>query len=153
MNARLTLNAAALLLATIVIVVFVGRTVPRIFFDAAGPAGRVASEGSAPAGGTTASPLRLAFSGVVEVRSLDALDARQQVDSRVSAISRLAARQGGRVTLGESRYLRPKSAGESTRHAAPGIWIIQQVDIELPDSANREWLEAELARMSFGRRG
>ena len=153
MNTRLAVNAAALLLATVVLAVLLGRSMPRVSIDAAGSATRAVPQASAPAGGTGASLLRLAFSGVVEVRSLDALDARQQVDSRVSAISRLAARQGGRVTLGESRYLRPKSAGESTRHAAPGIWIIQQVDIELPDSANREWLEAELARMSFGPRG
>jgi hypothetical protein len=151
MNARLAINTAALVLATIVIAVLVGRSVPRVSFDAAESQGRAVSQASAPAGG--GGPLQHAFSGIVEAHSLDALAARQHVDSRVNAISKLAARQGGRVTLGESRYVRPKSADEGPRQSAAGIWIIQQVDIELPDSANREWLEAELARLSLVPRG
>ena len=90
----------------------------------------------------------MAFSGFVEARSANALDAKQQIDGWITSMSRLAVSEGGRVILGETRYLRPKEAGAGTRRSAE-IWIIQHVDIELPDAADRKRLEAELARISF----
>ena len=139
----------ALLMTTVVTAGMLGRPLPWVSVDAANAVTRAAvPHAAAPASGAVQGGLRTAFSGSVEARSANALHAKQQIDGRLASMSRLAESEGGRVTLGETRYLRPKEGGAGPRRSAE-VWIIQHVDIELPDHANRKRLEAELARISF----
>jgi hypothetical protein len=140
---------AVLLLAAIIMAGVLGRPLPWVSVDRANavtrtmvtqvpPSARAAGHGG----------LGTAFSGSVEARGVNALHAKQQLDGWITSMSRLAESEGGRVTLGETRYLRSKEAGAGPRRSAE-IWIIQHVDIELPDAADHRRLEAELARISF----
>ena len=140
---------ATLLLAVIVIAGVLGRPFPWISVDRANAVTRtVIPQAPASASAAGQGGLRTAFSGFVEARSANALDAKQQIDGWIASMSRLAESEGGRVTLGETRYLRQKEAGAGPRRSFE-ISIIQHVDIELPDAADHRRLEAELARISF----
>jgi len=144
-NTRIWITVAILLIA-VIIGGALGRSVTRVSTGLSAP---IIPEVSARASTPGDQAPRLLFSGTVETRSPDALHAKQQLQDRINSISRFAARHGGRVTLGEIRYLRPEGALQNPPLPKAGIWIIQRLDIELPDLANQERLRAELARMSF----
>lgn len=149
MNTTSIAVKAAFLLVAVVIAGVLGGPLPRVSVDTANAVTRpVVPQASGPANGTGHEGLRMAFSGSVEARSVNALHAKQQIDGWITSMSRLAESEGGRVTLGETRYLRPKEARAGPRGSAE-IWVIQHVDIELPDAADRRRLEAELARIGF----